>query len=118
MPYYTKEPKQDHDFDNHPYYESVSISTSISMSSLDNFDNHPDYESVSISTSISISVQYGLLKRDHNFDNYPCAYSDKAGTSWREPAEKDPWRSLLRGGLEVQLVSYGPYLDALWGLSK
>ena len=31
---YTKNPKGDHNFDNHPYYKCVSISTSISISFL------------------------------------------------------------------------------------
>ena len=39
MPYYAKDPKRDHNFDNHPYYESVSVSTSISIKRDHNFGN-------------------------------------------------------------------------------
>ena len=31
VPHYSEDPKRGHNFDSHPYYESVSISTSISI---------------------------------------------------------------------------------------
>ena len=63
-----------------------------------NFDNHPDYEFVFISTSIAIyPILYGAPKRDHKFDNHPMYFA----ASGPNEAFVGAW--LLRGAPEAMV---------------